>query len=427
MAQGDLAIKDGRISAVGDVAGDAAEVFDASGLHAFPGIIDTQVHFREPGLEHKEDIESGSRAALLGGVTAFLEMPNTQPATTTPEALADKLKRAEGRAWAHHGFFIGATPETAESLAEWERLPGCPGIKIFMGSSTGSLLVERDEDVRRVLGSGRRPCPVHSEDEARLRERRALISSAPHPREHPFLRDSEAARFCTQRLLALCEETGRPVHVLHISTAEELPMLAEAKRRGLPVTCEITPQHLALNEADYERIGSLAQMNPPIRSEAVRQALWDSVRSGLFDVMGSDHAPHTLEEKSRPYPQSPSGMPGTQTMLPLMLDWAHRGEIGLTGLARLLCETPARLYGIQGKGRLEPGFDADITLVDAQARWTIEREWLASKCGWSPFEGRRVHGRVEHVLLGGDWAVRGRSLAGGPKGRALRFQQPWEA
>jgi dihydroorotase len=427
MAQGDIGVKDGRIAAIGQVEGSAPEEVSIQGLAVFSGIIDTQVHFREPGLEHKEDIESGSRAAILGGVTGFLEMPNTNPATTTPEAHADKLRRAEGRAWANFGFFMGASPETAERLDEWEKLPGCPGVKIFMGSSTGSLLVEQDDDVRRVLKHGRRPCPVHSEDEERLRQRKSLISASPHAREHPYLRDAEAARLCTERLLALCEETGRPVHVLHISTHEELPMLWEAKRRGLPVTCEVTPQHLTLNQEDYERIGTLAQMNPPVRGEETRQALWRALKDGLFDVMGSDHAPHTLEEKSKPYPASPSGMPGVQTMLPLMLDWCARGELGLPDLARLLAEAPARLYGIQNKGRLAEGMDADLTLVDPAAVWTIEADWLASKCGWSPFEGRQVTGRVEHVMLGGEWAVRDRALNGGPKGRMLEFRSPYDA
>ncbi len=344
--EGGIGVKDGRVDQIGDLSQTSAdEVIDARGLHVLPGVIDTQVHFREPGLEHKEDIESGTRAAVFGGVTTIFEMPNTIPTTTTRESLEDKLARAKGRAWCDHAFFVGAAVDNIEQLPDLEMLPGTPGIKIFAGSSTGSLLVDSEKDLRRVLRNGVRRCPIHSEDEARNRERKRLISPNPHAREHPFLRDAESARMSTERILGLSKETDRPVHILHVSTADEIPLLEKAKVDGLGTTCEITPQHLWFSAPDaYDRLGSLAQMNPPIRSEEHRQALRYAVRAGLFDVVGSDHAPHTLEEKTTPYPHSPSGLPGVQTLLQVMLTIVKRDQhIPLSELITLASEGSATI------------------------------------------------------------------------------------
>ncbi|MEZ5163185.1 MAG: amidohydrolase family protein [Fimbriimonadaceae bacterium] len=311
--QCDIAIRKGKIVAVGSFqASDAAEVIEASHLHVLPGVIDTQVHFREPGMEHKEDIESGTRAAVCGGVTTIFEMPNTKPATTTAEALRDKLVRANGRAWCHYAFFVGASAENIEQLDELEQLPGTPGIKLFMGSSTGSLLVEQTDLVREVMKHGKRPMPVHSEDEARASANGGTwLKTARIPATHFVWRDAETARMNTERLIQLVHETRRPTHVLHISTAEELLLLKEAKRNRLPVTCEVTPNHLTFNEEDYERIGSKVQMNPPVRTESTRLALWHAVRQGLFDVIGSDHAPAYRGRKAKPYRNLPVECRGT--------------------------------------------------------------------------------------------------------------------
>jgi len=422
-AAGAIAVTNGRISAIGDLSGDtAAEIFDGGGLVAMPGVIDTQVHFREPGLEHKEDLESGTRAAILGGVTGILEMPNTDPTTTSAEALANKLRRADGRAWCHYGFFVGASHDNVDALTELETLPGTPGIKIFMGSSTGPLLVADDDHLRQVLRNGHKRCPIHAEDEARNRERKSLLSDHPHPREHPFLRDAESARLATERILRLSSETGRPVHILHVSTREEPPMIAEAKRQGLGTTAEVTPQHLYFHAPDcYDRLGTRAQMNPPIRSSEHREGLWKALEAGVFDVFGSDHAPHTLEEKARPYPTSPSGMPGVQTMLPVLLTFVSQGRLSLETVVRMACEAPAALYNIQGKGFLSPGYDADFLLVDLQRSRIIERSMLASKCGWSPYEGETLTGWPVHVFLGGRPLVREGALQGSPSGRMLEF------
>lgn len=422
----DIGVTGSRIAAVGDLRSSTAdEVLEIRGLTVLPGVIDTQVHFREPGFEHKEDIESGTRAAIMGGVTTIFEMPNTQPPTTTAEALADKLARARGRAWCDYAFFVGASPENVEQLPLLEEAEGTPGVKIFMGSSTGSLLVEDDATLRRVLSRGQRRCAVHAEDEPRLRERKGLIGEGATAHDHPFVRDAESARLATERLLRLAEETGRPVHILHLSTADELPMILHARQKGLDVTCEITPQHFTFDAPRcYDCLGTLAQMNPPIRGREHRMALWHAVRHGLIDVMGSDHAPHTREEKSRPYPQSPSGMPGVQTMLPIMLGWVHLGELSLERLVRLLCERPAEIYGIAGKGRIAPGYDADLAIVDRACTWTIEASWLQSKCGWSPFEGAVVTGKPVHTVLRGRLAVRDGALLGPPRGEPVRFVRP---
>ncbi len=423
IAPGDVGIKDGKIAAIGDLSSDsAAEIIDARNLLVMPGVIDTQVHFREPGLEHKEDLESGTRAALMGGVTSILEMPNTNPTTTTPEALQDKLDRAHGRAWCNYGFFVGATTENAERLAEYETLPGTPGIKIFMGSSTGPLLVGDDEHLRVVLRNGKKRTPIHAEDEARNVARKSLITAHPHVREHPFLRDAESARLATERILRLSNETGRPVHILHVSTADEPPLIAQAKKEGLGTTAEVTPQHLYFFGPDcYDRLGTLAQMNPPIRSQEHQEGLWRALADGVFDVFGSDHAPHTLDEKAKPYPTSPSGMPGVQTLLPVLLTFVSQGRLSLETLVKMACERPAELYGIQGKGRIEVGMDADLVLVDANRTQVFTQDMVESKCGWSPYEGERLTGWPEHVVLGGRVAVRSGQRIDPPAGKMLQF------
>lgn len=424
MAVGDVGIRDGKIAAVGDLSGaTAVETVNVRGLHVLPGVIDSQVHFREPGLTHKEDLESGSRAAVMGGVTTYFDEPNVDPTTTTAEALADKVLRAEGRSWAHFAFWVGASQDNLDDLARLESLPGTPGIgEVFMGSSTGNLLVPDDPSLRRVLENGKRRVAVHAEDEFRLRERKALLSAEPHVREHPNLRDVESSRLATERILRLSAETGRPVHVLHVSTAVELPMLAQAKADGLGTTCEVTPQHLTFTSDDYEAFGTRIQQNTPIRSEEHRRALWDAVVDGLFDVVGSDHAPHTLEEKAKPYPQSPSGMPGVQTLLPMLLDWSAReGRIGWADIVRLTASNPAKLFGVVGKGEVREGFDADLALVDAAASFVVTPQWLQSKCGWSPYEGRTLTGRVVHTLVGGRFAVRDGDLAEKGLGQVVRF------
>ncbi|GAB4225522.1 MAG: dihydroorotase [Acidobacteriota bacterium] len=416
----DVGVRSGRIAALGDLAGaKALETLDASGLLVLPGVIDSQVHFREPGLEHKEDLATGTAAAVLGGVTAVFEMPNTRPPTIDAAALDDKLDRARGRAWCDVAFFVGASPENVDALGELERRPGCAGVKVFMGSSTGSLLVEDDETLERVLRAGHRRVAVHAEDEPRLRERHGIAADRHDPAAHPDWRDVETAVRATRRLLALARRTRRPVHVLHVTTAGEAALLAEHKDVA---SMEVTPQHLTLAAPEcYQRLGTLAQMNPPIRSAEHREALWRAVATGLVDVVGSDHAPHTLEEKARPYPDSPSGMPGVQTMLPLMLDHVAAGRLTIERLVDLLCAGPARVYGAATKGRLAAGFDADIALVDPGARRTITNDAIASRCGWTPFDGMEVRGWPVATIVRGRVVMRDGELLGEPSGRPVAF------
>ncbi|MFC4351105.1 dihydroorotase [Fodinicurvata halophila] len=418
--EGDVAVSEGRIAAIGQFEeGAARDVLNLQGLTVLPGVIDSQVHFREPGLEHKEDLESGTRAAALGGVTALFEMPNTNPSTLTAEALNEKLSRAQGRAWTDHAFYMGAAEENAEKLAELETLPGCSGVKIFMGSSTGSLLVEDDDSLRRVLASGRRRVAVHAEDEARLRERVSVIEDGSGSEMHPVWRDVETAAKATRRIIALSRETGRRVHVLHITTGDEVDLLADCKEL---VTCEVTPQHLTLSAPEcYERLGALAQMNPPIRDASHREALWEGVRQGVFDVLGSDHAPHTRDEKQGTYPRIPSGMPGVQTLLPLMLDHVNAGRLSLQRLVDMTSAGPQRIFGLAGKGRIARGYDADFTVVDMGRSETITSAWLASKCGWSPFEGMQVRGWPVMTIIRGHTVMRDGEVLAQPQGQPIRF------
>ena len=418
----DIGISGGRVVAVGDVPNDAAEVIEAKDLLIFPGIVDTQVHFREPGMEHKEDLESGTRSAILGGVTTIFEMPNTNPTTTTKEALEDKLKRAAGRAWCDYGFFVGASAENLDDLAALEMLPGSPGIKIFMGSSTGSLLVGEEELVRKALSNGSRRVSVHSEDEKRLSERKKQFANSTSPSDHPMIRDAESARISTERLLRLSEETGRPVHILHVSTLDELPLIRRAKRQIGRVTAEVTPQHLFFAAPEcYERLGTHAQMNPPIRTKEHRDALWAALDEGLFDIFGSDHAPHTLDEKAKPYPQSPSGMPGVQTMLPVLLTFVSQGRLKLEDIARMGAENPATLFGIRDKGRIAERYDADLVLVDPSKKVVFERSMVASKCGWSPYEGETLCGWPVRVILRGRTVMQEGGLISPPAGRPVQY------
>jgi len=416
----DVAVRDGRVAGLGRFdPGQAGETIDAAGLTVLPGVIDSQVHFREPGLDHKEDLESGTRAAALGGVTAVFEMPNTKPPTTDAAALRDKLDRARGRAWVDHAFFVGGTEDNAERVGELERLPGCAGIKVFMGSSTGSLLLEDDDALAVLARHARRRFSVHAEDEDRLRQRLELVRDGGDVRQHPEWRDVEAAVLATTRIVKLCRRFGARVQVLHVSTAEEMPILAQYKDVA---TVEVTPQHLTLAAPEcYEAHGTHAQMNPPIRDARHREALWHALDQGIVDVVGSDHAPHTAEEKTRAYPGSPSGIPGVQTLLPLMLDHVAQGRLSLERLVDLTAHGPQRVFGIANKGRIAVGYDADLTLVDLEARREITLNWLASKAGWSPFAGRTVQGWPVATVVRGRLVMRDGELLGDPAGAPVRF------
>lgn len=418
----DVGVIDGKIAFIGDLSqASAGEVFDATGLTVLPGVIDTQVHFREPGLEWKEDLETGSRAAALGGVVAVFEMPNTNPNTTDPDTMADKLARAKDRMWTDHAFYVGGTHENADYLGELERLPGCCGIKVFMGASTGDLLIADDEGVRKVLSNVRRRATFHSEDEYRLVERRGLARTGDWT-SHPEVRDAESAIRSTRRLVGLAQETGARIHVLHVTTKDEMEYLRFHKDVA---TVEITPQHLTLVGPEaYERLGSYAQMNPPIRSQEHVDALWLwGMQQGVADVLGSDHAPHTKEEKAKPYPASPSGMPGVQTLVPLMLTHVANGRLSLERFIDLTSAGAQRVFGTANKGRMAVSYDADLTIVDLKARRTITHDQQATRCGWTPFGGVEATGWPMATIVRGRVVMQDGELIGSAHGRPVRFME----
>jgi dihydroorotase len=414
----DVGIRGGRIAAIGALSqGHAAEMFEARGLHVLPGIIDTHVHFREPGNLEKEDMETGSRAAVLGGVTAVFEMPNTNPPTTTRLAVQDKLKRA-ARMYCDHAFYVGASPENIGALSELEQLAGVAGVKAFLGSSTGSLLLDKEEMILAALRAGRRRLAVHSEDEARLRAR-AKLAMPGDPRTHPVWRDVETARISTERVLRLARTAGRRLHVLHVTTAEELPLIAAARDIA---TVEAAVPHLTLAAPEcYERLGTYAQINPPIRDGHHREALWQAMAEGLIDVVGSDHAPHTRADKSGIYPQTASGLTGVQTLATIMLDHVNAGRMSLKRFVDVTSAGPAEVFGVAGKGRISQGYDADFTIVDLCAKRRIENRWITSRCGWTPYDGMETTGWPVATILRGRIVMRDDGVVDTCSGQTLRF------
>jgi len=418
VAARDVGVRGDTIAAIGDLSqASAGEIVDCRGLHILPGVIDSQVHFREPGPIHKEDLETGSRAAVLGGVTAVFEMPNTNPLTTTPEAVADKVARATARMHCDFAFWVGGTHENARHVAELERLPGAAGIKVFMGSSTGSLLVADDLGVAEILRHARRRAAFHSEDEYRLNERKDLRVPG-DPSSHPVWRDAETALTCTKRLVAIAREQKARIHVLHVSTGEEIDFLSLHKDVA---SVEVTPHHLTLSADEYATLGTKIQMNPPVRDRSHRDIIWRGLDQGIVDVLGSDHAPHTLEEKAKPYPDSPSGMTGVQTLVPTMLDHVAAGRLTLQRFVDLTSAGPARLFQIARKGRVAVGYDADLTVVDLKRRETIRNSWIASRCGWTPYDGKQVTGWPVGTYVRGARVMWEGEVLAPSTGRPVRF------
>lgn len=414
----DVAVRGGRIAAIGALLSDTAdETVDCKGLHILPGVIDTQVHFREPGLTHKEDLESGSLSAVMGGVTGVFEMPNTNPLTTTRETFDAKIAAGTNRMHCDFAFYIGGTHDNVAQLPTLERLPGCAGVKVFMGSSTGSLLVPDDDGVENILRAISRRAAFHSEDEYRLEERKNLRVPG-DPSSHPVWRDPEAALRSTKRLVALAHKTGKRIHVLHISTGEEMAFLADHKDVA---SVEVTPHHLTLDETAYTRLGTYAQMNPPIRDRAHRDQIWAGVANGVADILGSDHAPHTREEKDHPYPASHSGMTGVQTLVPTMLDHVNAGKISLARFVDMTSAGPNRLFGIAGKGRIATGYDADFTIVDLKRRETITNDWVRSRAGWTPYDGVTVTGWPVGTVVRGRTVMWQGELVTPSTGQPMRF------
>ncbi len=420
--QTDIGVQEGRIKQIGSLyKAPAKKEFLAKGLFLLPGLIDTQVHFREPGLQHKEDIYHGSLSALKGGITAYFEMPNTSPPTSGVKRLEEKIKIAEESSWCDFAFYLAAVTENKSALSELEKSACCPGVKIFLGSSTGNLTLEDDKSLHDVFSNRKRITAVHSEDETRLKARKYLADKPPpHPRNHPLWRDAKTCLISTQRVISLAKKYNSPVHILHVSTKEEMEFLMNHKDIA---SVEVTPQHLSLKAPEcYEKYGSFVQMNPPIRDESHQSALWTAVRCGLVDMIGSDHAPHTIEEKQKAYPQSPSGLPGTQTLLPLMLNHVNQGRLSLKLLVRLLAHNPSKRFKIKDQGQIKEGWRANLTLVDLKMKRRVESRWLASKCGWSPFEGWNIQGWPMFVFLHGKMALaEDEVLLKSPSGKPIQF------
>jgi dihydroorotase len=417
---GDVLIQDGQIAQVASNIPDAEynTIIDAAGLTLLPGVIDPQVHFREPGLEYKEDLHTASCACAKGGVTSFLEMPNTRPLTTTQAALDDKLQRASQKCLVNYGFFIGATAENLPDLVNAN--PTC-GIKIFMGSMHGPLQVSTEAELDPIFANGTRLIAVHAEDQARILERRQQYKDITNPSIHSTIQDEIAALNATKLALKLSKKYQRRLHILHLSTGVEAELLRQDKPSW--VTAEVTPQHLVLDTDAYDKIGTLAQMNPPLRSPNNPKILWQALRDGVIDFIATDHAPHTLAEKAQTYPNSPSGMPGVETSLPIMLTQAMQGNCTVSQVSNWMSTAVAKAYKIPNKGIIAPGYDADLVLVDLNTYRPVLREELQTKCGWSPFEGWNLTGWPVYTIVGGQIVYERGKINTQVRGKALKFEE----
>tara|TARA_B100000886_G_C20408588_1_gene485958 strand:+ start:31 stop:1356 length:1326 start_codon:yes stop_codon:yes gene_type:complete len=417
----DIGIKDGKIISIGNLKKELSlKVVNCSNLVILPGVIDTQVHFRDPGLTHKEDIESGSKSAVLGGITAFCEMPNTKPLTVSEFELRKKIEKSEKVSWCDYSFFVGATSKNISNLNVYEKLTGCAGVKIFMGSSTGELLVHDYEMLLKIMENGSRRVAVHAEDEERLKDRFKFYKKYNDARYHPTWRDPKSALLATKKIMDIANKANRPLHILHISSANEMKLLQKKSRL---ISVEVTPQHLTLNSPEcYNKLGTYAQMNPPIRSKYHQDELWKGIENGTVDVIGSDHAPHTIEEKQIEYPNSPSGMPGTQTMLPLMLNEVSKNKIKLSKLVSLLCTRPAEIYKMKNRGKIEEGYLASLTVIDLNLVKSLKKSDIKSRCAWSPFTDKLLKGWPVMTIINGDIAMQNQTLTKKPKVQKIIFE-----
>jgi len=383
-----------------------------------PGCIDTQVHFREPGSTNAEDLNSGSRAAIAGGITSVFEMPNTNPPTSSKKEFSNKLKLAKDRMYCNYAFYFGATPENYKELSELKDLEGCCGIKLFAGSSTGNLLVNKEEDIEKVFQNSSKIVSVHSEDEEILNMRKKLIKKG-DVKTHPIWRNEVSAIASTRKIVKIAERFKKRAHILHVTTRDEVDFLSQHKGN---ISFEITPQHLTLSSPEcYEKLGTYAQMNPPIREKIHQDRLWYAVKNDFVDIIGSDHAPHLKANKEKTYPDTPSGMPGVQTLLPVMLNHVNEGKLKLEQLVKLLCENPANIFGIKNKGFIKEGFDADFTIIDLEEIIEIKNEKIESKCGWSPFDGDKFKGNSVATIINGEIKMKNGKIIGDPTGKPMKF------
>ena len=414
----DIGLSGGKIKKIGKIELNSSKVYDATDKVILPGIIDTQVHFREPGSTDAEDLESGSRAAVLGGVTSLFEMPNTNPPTANLVEFDKKLKAAKNRMHSNYAFYFGATPDNTDQLADLKNVEGCCGVKLFAGSSTGNLLVDKEADIEKVISSSNRIVSIHSEDEDIIKLRKKFIKKG-DVHSHPEWRNVECAMSSTRRVVKIAERYNKKIHVLHVTTKDEVDFLAMHKKN---VTFETTPQHLTLYAPDcYDKLGTYAQMNPPLRTKEHYDRLWLAIKNNIVDVLGSDHAPHLKENKNKVYPETPSGMPGVQTIFPVMLDHVNSGKLSLEQLINLMCENPCRIFGIKNKGYIKEGFDADLTIADMNKEVVIKDEMIASKCGWTPFNNYKVKGFPVGTIVNGNLVMSDGKVVLESKGQPLKF------
>ena len=414
----DVGLSGNKIKKIGKIELNSAKVYDATDKVVLPGIIDTQVHFREPGSTDAEDLESGSRAAVLGGVTSLFEMPNTNPPTSNLVEFDKKLQAAKNRMHSNYAFYFGATPENTDQLSKLKDVEGCCGVKLFAGSSTGNLLVDKEADIEKVISCSDRIVSIHSEDEDIIKLRKKFIKKG-DVHSHPEWRNVECAMSSTRRVVKIAERYNKKIHVLHITTKEEVDFLAMHKKN---ITFETTPQHLTLYAPDcYEKLGSYAQMNPPLRTKEHYDRLWVAIKNNVVDVLGSDHAPHLKENKDKEYPNSPSGMPGVQTIFPVMLNHVNKGKLTLQQLINLMCENPCKIFGIKNKGFIKEGYDADLTIADMNKEVVIKNEMIASKCGWTPFNNYKVKGFPVGTIVNGNLVMSDGKVIIESKGTPLKF------
>ena len=414
----DIGIQNSKIVKIGKLDEDSSQSIDATGLTVLPGCIDTQTHFREPGSTDTEDLASGSRAAIVGGITSVFEMPNTNPATTNKAEFQRKIDLAKNRMYCNHAFYFGATPTNQSELADLKGLDGCCGVKLFAGSSTGTLLVHKEEDIEKVFESTSKIVAVHSEDEDILNLRKKLREKG-NVHSHPIWRDEECAISSTRKIVKIAKRLGKKAHILHITTKQEIDFLSQNKG---DITFEITPQHLTMFAPDcYDKLGTYAQMNPPIREKSHYDRLWYAVRNNYNDTIGSDHAPHLKVNKDKEYPDTPSGMPGVQTLLPVMLNHVNNGKLTLVQLMNLVCENPAKIFGIIGKGYIKKDYDADFTIVDMNKIIEIKNEKIESKCGWSPFDGHKFKGTPVYTIINGEIKMKNGEILGEASGKPIKF------
>ena len=414
----DIGIINDKIVEIGDLKEKSKEIFDAKNLIVLPGCIDTQVHFREPGSTDTEDLNSGSKAAVLGGITSVFEMPNTNPPTTNFDEFEKKINLGKGM-YCNHAFYFGATAENYEILEKLEKLNGCCGIKLFAGSSTGNLLVDKEDDIEKVFQHASKVVAVHSEDEEILKVRKKFIENG-NVKSHPIWRNEEVAMSSTRKIVKIAKRLNKKAHILHITTKEEVDFLSQNKGN---ITFEITPQHLTMYAPDcYNKLGSYAQMNPPIRDKSHYDRLWYAVRNNYNDTIGSDHAPHLKINKDKTYPNTPSGMPGVQTLLPVMLNHVNSGKLKLEQLIKLICENPVKIFGIKSKGYIRKNFDADLTIVDMEKTIQITNDKIMSKCKWSPFDGFSLKGSPVASIINGKIKMKNGKIIGDPEGKPLNFK-----